>query len=439
MQGRSCPSHEESRTGFRAARLTLAVVVCVLVLPADGVWKQQAHLFADDAVEYDVFGEAVAISGDTIVVGAIGHKTIPAWEDAGSAYVFVRTGGTWSQQARLFADDGATGDHFGGSVAISGDTIVVGAPEDNGSAGSAYVFVRTSGVWTQQGYLFADDASAFDQFGTSVGIDGDTIAVGAEDDDTAAGNLAGSAYVFARSGGTWSQQGHLFADNATENDFFGSSVAVWGDSVVVGAPTANAGVLSGSGAAYVFTRSGSTWSQQGYLYADDASGGEWFGTSVAILSNTVVVGEPGDDTFLGGPDAGSACVFTRSGSTWSQQGHLFADDARPNDEFGGSVAIDGNNVVVGAHYDDTAAAAHAGSAYVFIRDGGGWVQQDHLFAYDAEVEDYFGRSVAISGQVAVVGADYDDTPDGTRAGSAYVFGFAPLEFFVGPPDLLTGR
>ena len=323
-------------------------------------------------------------------------------------------------------------------MAISGDTIVVGALKDNFSAGSAYVFVRSNGVWSQQDHLSADDASAGDLFGTSVAIDGDTIAVGAEYDDTDAGDLAGSAYVFARSGSTWSQQGHLFADNATENDFFGTSVAVWGDAVVVGAPTAD---VSAAGAAYVFTRSGSTWSQQDYLIADDASGLDLarFGTSVAILSNTVVVGAPYDNTFLGGPKAGSAYVFTRSGSTWGQQGHLFADDAKSNDQFGGSVSIDGDTVVAGAHYDDTAAAVHAGSAYVFIRDSGGWYQQAHLFADDAEGEDYFGRSVAISGYIAVVGADFDDTTVGLRAGSAYVFGFAPLDFFVGAPEMLTGR
>jgi hypothetical protein len=438
MRDRSCLPRGESGIGFGDARLVIVAALFLLVLPADGVWKQRSHLFADDAVAYDVFGETVAISGDTIVVGARGDNT-PAGDDAGSAYVFVSTGGTWSQQSHLFANDAAAGDQFGASVAISGDTIVVGAPEDNSSAGSAYVFVRTGAAWSQQARLSADDASAHDKFGSSVGIDGDTIAVGAEYDDTAAGNLAGSAYVFARSSGSWTQQGHLFADNATQNDFFGTSVAVWGDYVVVGAPTAFAGVLGGAGAAYVFVRSGGTWSQQGYLYADAASVGDLFGDSVAILSNTVVVGAPDDDTSSGGPDAGSVYVFTRGGSTWGQQAHLFADDAKPNDQFGGCVAITGNSVLVGAHYDDTAAATHAGSAYVFIRDGGGWVQQDHLFAYDAEVEDYFGRSVAISGQVAVVGADFDDTADGTRAGSAYVFGFAPYEIFVGPPDLTAGR
>ena len=159
---------------------------------------------------------------------------------------------------------------------------------------------------------------------------------------------------------------------------------------------------------------------------------------MAISGDTIVVSAYGDDTAAGN-NAGSAYVFTRSGSTWSQQGHLYADDAAGNDWFGVSVAIDGDTIVVGAYVDDTAAGDDAGSAYVFTRTAGIWTQQDHLYADDAAGNDYFGRSVAISGDTIVVGAYGDDTAAGVDAGSAYVFGPPFLKFFIGEPETLTSQ
>jgi len=242
------------------------------------------------------------------------------------------------------------------------------------------------GQWPQRDHLFADDAAVHDLFGRSVATSGDTIVVGAALDSTAAGTRAGSAYVFTRTGGTWSQQGHLFADDAAAGDEFGDSVAISGDTIVVGAygDVNAAGDIAGS--AYVFTRTGTTWSQQDHLFADDAAAGDNFGYSVAIDGDTIVVGAYSDDT-AAGADAGSAYVFTRTGSTWSQQDHLFADDAAAYDYFGGSVAIDGDTIVVGANWDDTIVGIYAGSAYVFIRSGSTWSQQQHLFADDAVSDD----------------------------------------------------
>jgi len=236
-----------ARTMHPTAKLTLAAALCVLALPAGGQWPQRDHLFADDAAVHDLFGRSVATSGDTIVVGAALDSTA-AGTRAGSAYVFTRTGGTWSQQGHLFADDAAAGDEFGDSVAISGDTIVVGAYGDVNAAGdiagSAYVFTRTGTTWSQQDHLFADDAAAGDNFGYSVAIDGDTIVVGAYSDDTAAGADAGSAYVFTRTGSTWSQQDHLFADDAAAYDYFGGSVAIDVCSSGAGAPGASNNICS---------------------------------------------------------------------------------------------------------------------------------------------------------------------------------------------------
>src|SRR6266542_4492792 len=211
----------------------------------DPTFTQHQKLEASDPAAFDGFGFSVAISGETVVVGA------PGDDSRGSAYVFARNGGVWSQQQKLLASDAAAGDAFGESVAISGETVVVGSG-GGGVGGSAYVFARSSGVWSQQQKLRASDAAVADSFGASVAISGETVVVGAIGDDGAAGRDQGSAYVFARSGGVWSQQQKLEASDAALGDQFGFSVAVSGGTVVVGAhdDSGAAGRLQGS--AYVF-------------------------------------------------------------------------------------------------------------------------------------------------------------------------------------------
>jgi FG-GAP repeat len=335
----------------------------------DPTLTQQQELEASDAGAFDLFGSSVAISGETVVVGAIGDAGA-AGAAQGSAYVFVRSGGIWSQQQKLEASDAGAGDEFGSSVAISGETVVVGAQRDTGAAGvfqgSAYVFVRSGGIWSQQQKLEASDAAAFDLFGSSVAISGEIVVIGAVFGDGAADIDQGSAYVFARSGGVWSQQQKLEASDAALFDGFGQSVAISGETVVVGAfaDTGAAGVAQGS--AYVFVRSGGVWSQQQKLEASDAAEGDWFGFSVAISGETVVVGAS-LDSGAAGVFQGSAYVFVRSGGVWSQQQKLEASDAGTVDWFGNSVAISGETVVVGAFRHDDAArlSFEQGSAYVF--------------------------------------------------------------------------
>jgi hypothetical protein len=404
-------------------------------LPDGPRWVQQTHLFADDAEPIDYFGCSVMISGDTIVAGAYLDDTL-AGIDAGSAYVFTRTSETWSQQGHLFADDAVADDRFGISVAISGDTVVVGTPYDTvaseSNVGSAYVFTRSSEIWSQQGHLFASDAASGDKFGSSVAISGDTIVVGAVSDDTAAGDMAGSAYVFTRTAGIWSQEDHLFAGDAMSTDLFGNAVAILGNTIVVGAKSDDTLSANGAGSAYVFTRSGSTWTQQARLFADDADASDEFGYAVAISGESVAVGARSDDVGSN-VDAGSVYVFTGSGSSWSQQDHLFADDADAGDRFGESVAISGDTLVVGAWMDDTDVGVDAGSAYVFARAGGVWRQQGHVFADEAEAGqmNVFGESVSVSGETIVVGTKSDNTDAGGQAGSAYVFLRRFLDFYVG--------
>jgi len=381
-------------------------------------WSQQAKLTASDGERYDYFGWSVALAGNTAVVGSPRADTSPK-TDHGSAYVFLRNGTAWSQQAKLTASDSAASDQFGYSVAISGDTVLSGAYLDDTEAGidagSAYVFQRTGTTWSQQAKLTAGDGAANDQFGTSVGISGDTAVVGVPNDDTAAGSDTGSAYVFVRSGIVWTRQAKLTASDARVADHFGSAVAVSGDSVVVGAPYNNT-----TGSMYVFVRTGTVWSEQAKLTASDARSDDELGTSVALSGDTAVAGAPTADT-SGKSNTGSAYVFVRTGTTWSQQAKLIASDSAAEDVFGWSVAISGDSVLVGSIYDDTPAGTDAGSAYVFVRSGTTWSQQAKLTASDALTNDNFGWAVSISGDTALIGANSGDSAAVPDTGSAYVF------------------
>ena len=214
--------------------------------------------------------------------------------------------------------------------------------------------------WSRQSKLIAGDGAAGDLFGNSVSVDGETVVVGARQDDTAAGTSAGSAYVFVRSGMSWSQQAQLTASDGAALGFFGRSVSVDGDTVVVGAD------MPGAGAAYVFALSGTSWVQQAKLTASDRQKVGGFGRSVSLDGDTVVVGAPGTDP-AAATGAGAAYVFVRSGRTsWSQHVKLTAGDGAFNDGFGCSVSVDGDTVVVGAHQNDTV-GNRAGAAYVFVR------------------------------------------------------------------------
>ncbi len=407
-------------------------LLSVLLFVATPTWSatpiEEAKLLAADAAAGDQFGYSVSLSGDTAVIGARFDSDDVNGLESGSAYVFIRTGTTWSQQAKLTAHDGEARDWFGVRVAISGDTAVVTADADdddvNGvDSGSVYVFTRCGTTWSFQAKLTAADSAPVDLFGYSVALSGDTAVFGAKfDDDDVNGVDSGSAYVFTRSGSTWSQQAKLTATDGAPGDLFGYSVALAGDTVVV---TANAdddhinGVDSGS--AYVFTRSGSTWSQQAKLSASDGAAGDLFGVRAAIFGDTALIGARFTDD--NGEDSGSAYVFTRSGTTWSQQAKLLADDGAAGDDFGYSVAISGNTALVGTNsHDDNVNGVDSGSAYVFTRSGTTWSQYAKLTPTDGSAGDQFGGRVAMSGNTALIGSRLvDDDIKGRDSGAAYVF------------------
>ena len=371
-------------------------------------WIEKQKLCASDGQADDAFGNSISMYGDTALIGAFQDDT-----GTGSVYVFTRSDDTtWTQQAKLTASDGAIVDQFGWSVSLFGDTALIGVygDDDNGrNSGSAYVFTRTGTTWTQQQKLLASDGEAWDEFGDSVSLSGDTALIGAW------GDLyqEGSVYVFTRTGSTWAQQTKLTPSDDTAR-CFGGSVSLDGNTALIGA----FGEDDSKGSAYVFTRTGTTWTQEQKLLASDGTIDDVFGLDVSLSADTALIGAYGDDD--NGVDSGSAYVFTRTGTTWTEQQKLIASDGATNDEFSRqSVSLDGNTALIGAWFDDDY-GVDSGSAYVFTRNGTIWTQQQKLLAKDGAPNDFFGCSVFLSRSTALIGAEHDND-NGFESGSAYVF------------------
>jgi len=395
------------------------------------VREPQFKLLASDGVSSDHFGIAVSIDGDYAIVGAADDDD--KGTSSGSAYIFQKNGASWGQQAKLTASDGTSSDYFGISVSISGDYAIVGAYSDDdmgSSSGSAYIFQRSGTSWVQQAKLVPSDGYSSDYFGYSVSISGDYAIVGAYYDDDR-GTDSGSAYIFQRSGTSWSQQAKLTAADGLSSDIFGYSVSISGDYAIVGA-YGDDDMGSSSGSAYIFQRSGTSWSQQAKLLASDGVSSDYFGRSVSISGDYAIAGAYGNDDM--GSTSGSAYIFQRSGTIWAQQAKLVPSDGYSSDSFGYSVSIDGDYAIAGAYYDDDK-GTDSGSAYVFQRNGTSWSQQKKLVANDGQSSDCLGYSVAISDQLSIAGAIYDDDK-GSDAGSAYIFGSSdPLR--INPPAGLS--
>ena len=461
-------------------------------------WLPQAYVKPAPNAGGAQHGSALAISGDTMVVGAPGGS--------GAAFVYVRSGLTWTQQAQLTAGNAESGDLFGAAVAIDGDTIVVGAPGEDtyantiattapgtfnnfsADSGAAYIFVRSGTSWTLQAFAKASNEEGGDLYGTGVAISGDTVVIGApaeESNVTGASTSAstnnsqtgaGAAYVLKRSGTTWTQSAYLKQAVARANSKFGQSVAIDGDTIGVGAPgDANAsttivngtggatgGGATSAGAAYVFRFVSNAWAQEAFVKAPNADANDLFGTGVAISGGTLVVGAPGESSAQrtitngstapatnGATNAGAAYVFQRAGVTWSSQSYLKAANADGGDKFGTSVAIDGDLILSGAPGEASSqnvpgqlaqtspsnAAAGAGAAYLFRRAGNAWSELAYLKAANAGAGDAFGGAVGLKGETLSVGAANEassqafitngqtaSTDDGAaQAGAAYVF------------------
>jgi len=388
--------------------------------PEDISLHENNKLISGDGATSDYFGRSVSISGDYVIVGANGD------DNQGSAYIFQRSGTWWTQQAKLTASDGEPGDNFGYSVSISGDYAIVGAEFDdigsNTDQGSAYIFHRSGTIWTQQIKLTASDGASGDHFGVSVYISGDYAIVGARDDAIGSNANQGSAYIFAYDSGvsTWVYTNKLTASDGATGDFFGFSVSISGDYAIVGAPGDDIGSNTYQGSAYIYHRSGTTWTEQAKLITSDGVTDDYFGSSIFISGDYVIVGAIGDD-IGSNTDQGSTYIFHRSGTYWTQQAKLTPSDGATSDNFGYSVSISGDYAIVSAYGDAIGSNLYQGSAYIYHRSGTTWTQQIKLTASDGESSDYFGRSVSISGDYAIVGSYLDDIGSNLSQGSAYIF------------------
>jgi uncharacterized repeat protein (TIGR01451 family) len=383
----------------------------------------ELKLLAGDGAPNDHFGYSVAIDGDTAIIGAAQDDN-PAL-DSGSAWVFIRDGSAWVPQQKLTAPDGVVGDRFGVSVDISGDTAIVGASSKrvNGHSlqGKVYVYTRSGAVWTPQQQLTASDGAEDDQFGCAVAISGGTAVIGAAGDNIGGNPGQGSAYIFMRNGIVWTQKAKLVDSAGGEDVYFGSAVDVSGNTAIVGGRGITVGANMEQGAADIFVYNGTDWLLQSKLTALDGAETDSFGFSVAIDQDLAMVGAYNDDV-AGVNDQGSAYIFSRSGTVWSQQAHLVADDGAENDHLGVAVAIDGDLAIAGAQYVvEVEWDLKPGAVYAFVYNTGAWTQQSKITPSDNDVGDRFGFSVALSGHTAVAGACFDDIDTNPEQGSAYIF------------------
>ncbi|MBN1543133.1 FG-GAP repeat protein, partial [candidate division KSB1 bacterium] len=390
----------------RGEKRVFGILFCLIGLASSVGRADETKLTASDGAVDDYFGQSVAISGEFALVGAP-FDDVGDFANAGAVYVFRLQSGVWNQIDK-WAPAG-TGDLFGFSVALSGNRAVVGAKGD--FEGSAFVYVWNGTAWSLQQQLTAIDGFSGDEFGYAVDIFGDYIIVGASRDDVGVTD-AGSAYIFYHNGSSWVEQAKLTADTQAANDFFGESVAIDGTTAVVGAIQKDGKI----GAAYVFVRSGSSWSLQQKLTASDGATREYFGKSVDIEGSQILVGAWEADA--PGTNSGAAYLFQNSGGSWSQQKKLVANDGTDDDRFGTSVRLIGGFAVVGAR----GVSGSTGAVYTFAGSGNTWEQRTKVTASDGAANDWFGVSVSTDGVHALVGALFDDD-NGSDSGSAYLYDF----------------
>ncbi len=371
----------------------------------NGGAEENQVITASDGVSGDYFGYAVAICGDYAIIGAFSDD-IGGNTNQGSAYIFKRTGSTWTEETKITASDGAASDYFGHAVAISGDYVIIGAYLDDVSAsnqGSAYIFKRDGTAWNEEAKILADDPSSNDRFGISVSIDGEYALIGAYLDRINGNTYQGSAYVFKRTGTSWNQESKLIASDGAEGDQFGHSVAISGDYTIVGAFQDDIVANTNQGSAYVFKRSGTYWNQEAKLLASDGAALDYFADSVSIHDTYAIIGAPKDDVGSN-TDQGSSYIFKREGITWSQEEQITASDGMEYDNFGMSVSIYNNYVIVGAYRDDIGTNSDQGAAYIFKKYDTQWGEKTKLTAFDGIADAYFGYSVSIYGDYAIIGA-----------------------------------
>ena len=383
-------------------------------------WLGQ-EMEANDGANQDHFGSALAVSGATAVVGAR-LASVGSNDGQGAAYVFTYAGGAWSEQAKLTAPDGAAGDEFGAAVAIDGDTVLAGAPfagvGGNAKQGAVYVYSYSGGGWSESQKITVSGGGANDWFGTALALDGDTVLVGAP--------FANKAYFFTDQGGTWQQGASITDSSASE---FGVAVALDGATAVVGAPATPVDGALSEGEAYVFGESGGTWSEAQSLTASDGAANDAFGNALALGGTTLLIGSP--YASVGGTaNQGALYAFSESGGTWSQDQKITASDGAKHDLFGSSIALRGDRFLCGASDATVDGNPNAGAAYLFSDSGGAWALEHKFSAIDGQTPGFTGASVASGRRGWFVGASLAGD---NAQGAFFFYAGSDLGLVVGTP------
>ncbi|ETR69316.1 MAG: PKD domain-containing protein [Candidatus Magnetoglobus multicellularis str. Araruama] len=344
----------------------------------------------------DHFGRSVGISGIYAIVGADDDDEIST--SSGSAYIYQYGETGWTQMQKIVPNDGAASDYFGSGVDISGNHAIVSAHYDDDKAtnsGSAYIFTRNGDTWFQTAKLTAADGASSDYFGYyAVSLSGNYAIVGAYQDDNTYSNQ-GSAYIFKYDGSSWIQEIRIEASDRYSSDYFGRSVGIYGNYAIVGAYTDD-DMGSDSGSAYIFVRDGTTWTEQAKLTASDGVASDHFGIAVAVYGDYAIVGA--DDNDASGTNCGAAYIFKRDSTTWSETVKLTPTDGASNDNFGSRVSISNDYAIV-TSYDDDDNGSNSGSVYIYKRNGSDWLFIQKLSASDSMPGDEFGASVALSNEL----------------------------------------
>jgi len=412
--------------------LVLLVNLCLF-----GEWNEFQKILSSDGEDSDNFGTSISISGEYAAIGANDSGSYNTG-DNGAVYIFKKIEHNWIEQTKITASDGAIGDIFGTSVSLENDYLVVGAhgDDDNGNhSGSTYVFKRESNVWVEQTKLVPTDGNTEDYFGGEVFIENNFIFVGALGDDDQ-GSKSGSVYIFEKDGENGVQHQKINCGHYAYNANFGASISVSGEYAIIGAYQEYVNGVSYAGKVYIFTKIDNIWTLQSTLSNNFPEQSDLFGASVSIDDDYAIVGIWKDND--NGSNSGAACIYHRIGNTWTEQIKITASDGSSNDYFGRSVSISGDLALVGAYGDDYN-GSYSGSAYIFQRDGTNWLEQAKLTASDGSSDDGFSQSVSISGDLALIGANGNDD-NGSNSGSVYNFQYSSFQAdFTSPETAYIGE
>lgn len=396
----------------------LKFLSCFALIIASQSFATLQKLLPDDGKAEDQFSYSVAIDGSTALVGAL-NADVDNIQDAGAAYVYSFGDEGWQQQAKLVAKPAFANDTLGGNVALKNNMALLGVikRDDKGEdAGAVFAFEKEAKSWSQKQILTANDANAGDAFGQSIALTTEFLVIGSPRSDSPRKD-SGSAYVYIRDKNTWRFQAKLTAKDGAEGDLFGISVAIDGETILVGADL-NDEKAEKAGAVYAYVFDGTQWHQQAKLMAEDGANTDIFGVRVALFGDTALISARRDDIESVGVDAGSAYIFERTNHKWTQTQKLVAPDGKADDRFGRGVALNQDTALISAMHHD-ANGNNAGAVYVFKKQQNQWRYTSKIVAPDAMPEDRLGWNIALSDKRAIVAAPHRDDND-DASGAAYV-------------------